>query len=46
MEFRQNCECRMSGGMAQNYALTTKGLVGCDKITVCMEKMLFGKAEM
>jgi hypothetical protein len=46
MEFRRNCKRHMSGGMAQNYALTTKGLVGCDKITVCMEKTLFEKAEM
>ena len=46
MEFRQNCECRMSGGMAQNYALMTKVLVGCDKIMVFMEKTLFEKAKM
>jgi hypothetical protein len=40
MEFRQFCKRRMSNGMAQNYALMTKVLVGCDKITVCIEKTL------
>ena len=46
MEFRRNCKRHMSGGMAQNYALMTKVLVGCDKVMVCMEKTLFEKAEM
>jgi hypothetical protein len=36
----------MSGGMAQNYALMTKVLVGCDKIMVCIEKLVFKRAEM
>ena len=40
MEFRRFCKRRMSNGMAQNYALMTKVLVGCDKITVCIEKTL------
>ncbi len=31
----------MSNKVAQSYALTTKILVGCDKVTVCIKKMLF-----
>jgi hypothetical protein len=32
--------------VAQNYALTTKTLVGCDRITARIKKMLFLKARL